>query len=61
MKEFPEPDVKAIRENTGLSQTRFANLIGRHRTGRARVNDDRGSVFSFALFLRLNHLHRRSH
>lgn len=26
--EFPEPDVKAIRERTGLSQTRFAYLIG---------------------------------
>ena len=26
--EFPEPDVKAIRERTGLSQTRFAHLIG---------------------------------
>ena len=25
---FPEPDVKAIRERTGLSQTRFAYLIG---------------------------------
>jgi len=25
---FPEPDVKAIRECTGLSQTRFAYLIG---------------------------------
>jgi len=24
---FPEPDVKAIRERTGLSQTRFAYLI----------------------------------
>ena len=27
-KEFPDPDVKAIRERTGLSQTRFAYLIG---------------------------------
>ncbi|QEA40279.1 helix-turn-helix domain-containing protein [Pistricoccus aurantiacus] len=27
-REFPEPDVKAIRERTGLSQTRFAYLIG---------------------------------
>ena len=26
--EFPEPDVKAIRERTGLSQTHFAHLIG---------------------------------
>jgi len=26
--DFPEPDVKAIRERTGLSQTRFAYLIG---------------------------------
>lgn len=26
--EFPEPDVKAIRERTGLSQTQFAFLIG---------------------------------
>lgn len=26
--EFPEPDVKAIRERTGMSQTRFAFLIG---------------------------------
>jgi putative transcriptional regulator len=26
--EIPEPDVKAIREQTGLSQTRFAYLIG---------------------------------
>ena len=26
--EFPEPDVKAIRERTGLSQSRFAHLIG---------------------------------
>ena len=25
---FPEPKVKAIRERTGLSQTRFAQLIG---------------------------------
>jgi putative transcriptional regulator len=28
VREFPEPDVKAIRERTGLSQTRFAHLIG---------------------------------
>ena len=28
MREMPEPDVKAIREQTGLSQTRFAYLIG---------------------------------
>lgn len=28
MRDFPEPDVKAIRERTGLSQTRFAYLIG---------------------------------
>ena len=28
VREFPEPDVKAIRENTGLSQSRFAYLIG---------------------------------
>ena len=28
VKEFPEPDVKAIREKTGLSQTGFAYLIG---------------------------------
>jgi hypothetical protein len=26
--EVPDPDVKAIREKTGLSQTRFAHLIG---------------------------------
>lgn len=26
--ECPDPDVKAIRERTGLSQTRFAYLIG---------------------------------
>ena len=26
--EIPEPDVKAIRERTGLSQSRFAYLIG---------------------------------
>jgi putative transcriptional regulator len=25
---FPEPDVKAIRDRTGLSQSRFAFLIG---------------------------------
>lgn len=28
VREFPEPDVKLIRERTGLSQTRFAHLIG---------------------------------
>jgi DNA-binding transcriptional regulator YiaG len=28
IREFPEPDVKAIRERTGLSQTPFAYLIG---------------------------------
>jgi len=28
VREFPEPDVKAIRERTGLSQTQFAWLIG---------------------------------
>lgn len=28
MREFPEPDVKAIRERTGLSQSEFAYLIG---------------------------------
>ncbi len=28
VREFPEPDVKAIRERTGLSQTQFAYLIG---------------------------------
>jgi putative transcriptional regulator len=27
-REFPEADVKAIRERTGMSQTRFAYLIG---------------------------------
>ena len=27
-REFPEPDVKAIRKRAGLSQTRFAYLIG---------------------------------
>lgn len=26
--DFPDPDVKAIRERTGLSQARFAYLIG---------------------------------
>lgn len=48
--EFPEPEVKAIRENLGLSQSRFALLIGvskrtlenweqgrRHPTGPARA------------------------
>ncbi len=28
VREFPELDVKAIRKRTGLSQTRFAYLIG---------------------------------
>ena len=28
VREFPEPDVKAIRARTGLSPTRFAYLIG---------------------------------
>jgi putative transcriptional regulator len=28
IREIPDPDVKAIREQTGLSQTRFAYLIG---------------------------------
>ncbi|MDT8322204.1 MAG: transcriptional regulator [Xanthomonadales bacterium] len=28
VREFPEPDVKAIRERTGLSQPQFAYLIG---------------------------------
>lgn len=28
VREVPEPDVRAIRERTGLSQTRFAMLIG---------------------------------
>lgn len=28
VREFPDPDVKAIRERTGLSQTQFAYLIG---------------------------------
>lgn len=28
VQEFPEPDVRAIRERTGLSQRRFAYLIG---------------------------------
>lgn len=48
--EFPEPEVRAIREHTGLSQTRFAHLIGvskrtlenweqgrRHPTGPAKA------------------------
>jgi putative transcriptional regulator len=48
--EFPEPDVKAIRESVGLSQSKFAAFIGvnirtlqnweqghRHPTGPARV------------------------
>ncbi len=28
VREFPEPDVKVIRERTGLSQAQFAYLIG---------------------------------
>lgn len=28
VRDFPEPDVKAIRERMGLSQRRFADLIG---------------------------------
>ena len=28
VREIPEPDVKAIRERTGLSQSQFAYLIG---------------------------------
>ena len=48
--EFPEPEVKGIREKTGLSQARFAMLIGvskrtlenweqgrRHPTGPAKA------------------------
>jgi putative transcriptional regulator len=48
--EYPEPEVKAIRERTGLSQSRFAMLIGvskrtlenweqgrRHPTGPAKA------------------------
>src|SRR5574341_442088 len=48
--EIPEPDVKAIRESMGFSQSKFANLIGvnirtlqnweqghRHPTGPAKV------------------------
>jgi len=48
--EFPEPDVKAIRESIGFSQAKFAALIGvnvrtlqnweqghRHPTGPAKV------------------------
>ena len=48
--EFPEPEVKCIREKTGLSQVRFASLIGlskrtlenweqgrRHPTGPAKA------------------------
>ena len=48
--EFPEPDVKTIRERVGFSQSKFAALIGvnirtlqnweqghRHPTGPARV------------------------
>jgi putative transcriptional regulator len=48
--EFAEPEVKSIRDKTGLSQTRFAGLIGvskrtlenweqgrRHPTGPARA------------------------
>ena len=50
MFEYPEPEVKNIREKTGLSQTRFALLIGvskrtlenweqgrRHPTGPAKA------------------------
>ncbi len=48
--EYPEPEVKAVREKTGLSQMRFAMMIGvskrtlenweqgrRHPTGPARA------------------------
>ena len=28
IRDFPDPDVKAIRERTGLTQNRFAYLIG---------------------------------
>ena len=48
--EFPEPDIKAIREGIGYSQSKFATLIGvnirtlqnweqghRHPTGPAKV------------------------
>jgi len=48
--EFPEPDVKSIRESVGFSQSKFARLIGvsprtlqnweqghRHPTGPAKV------------------------
>jgi putative transcriptional regulator len=48
--EFPDPEVKTIREKTGLSQTQFARLIGvskrtlenweqgrRHPTGPAKA------------------------
>ena len=48
--EFPEPDVKSIRESVGFSQSKFATLIGvsprtlqnweqghRHPTGPAKV------------------------
>jgi putative transcriptional regulator len=48
--QYPEPDVKTIRENVGFSQSKFAALIGvsirtlqnweqghRHPTGPARV------------------------
>jgi putative transcriptional regulator len=48
--EIPQPDVKAIRERIGFSQSKFANLIGvnirtlqnweqghRHPTGSAKV------------------------
>ncbi len=48
--EFPDPEVRKIREKTGLSQTRFATMIGvskrtlenweqgrRHPTGPARA------------------------
>ncbi len=50
IQEYPEPEVKAIREKTGLSQTSFALLIGvskrtlenweqgrRHPTGPAKA------------------------
>jgi len=50
IQEFPEPDVKAIRESIGFSQSKFAAFIGvnirtlqnweqghRHPTGPARV------------------------
>ena len=50
MTEYPEPEVKVIREKTGLSQARFATIIGvskctlenwakgrRHPTGPAKA------------------------